>query len=116
MLDFSVTQKYNINICDTEINAGDKMECSIIYDLLLYKLHKYREQLENEENTYSEDIKKSREALENSLNKEQLKLVDDYRYDVIMREEYIAELLDIRLINLAVKIGMQLQNAFEKEF
>ena len=116
MLDFSVTQKYNINICGTEINDGEKMEGSLIYDLLLYKLFKYREQLEKEENTYSEDIKKSREALENSLNKEQLKLVDDYRYDVIMREEYIAELLDIRLINLAVKIGMQLQNAFEKEF
>ena len=90
------------------------MEESLIFDLLSDKLFKYREELKKAENNFTEWAKKSREALEKSLNKEQLELVGKYKHDSYLNEEYIQFQYDIKLLNLGIKIGMQLQKAFDE--
>lgn len=91
------------------------MEESLIYDLLSHKLYEYRQKLEKEENNFSEWIKKSREDLEKSLTSEQLKLVDSYKHNLILREEDIMIREEMKLLNMGIKIGMQLQKAFDEE-
>ena len=91
------------------------MEDSMLHDLLSHKLYTYREELEAEENNFSRWVRESREELEKSLNSEQLKLVDRYKHRLALREEDIELQVEMRLMNLAVKIGMQLQQAFINE-
>lgn len=90
------------------------MDDSIIYDLLSLKLHKYRKKLENIDNIFAKWVKESREELENSLSKEQLTLVDKHIHNLVLKEEEIELLYQINLLNYGIKIGMQLQEAFEK--
>jgi len=90
------------------------MEDSILHNLL-YKVHlgDYRESLEKDESdNISKWLKQARENLENNLNADQLKLVDKYKFNLELRQEDIEIQTEIRLLNYGIKIGMELQKAF----
>jgi len=93
------------------------MKTSLLHELLLQThIFDYREALEKEENDdISKWLKQSEETLKKNLNAEQLKLVEDLRYHLASREEYIDNQVEIKLLNLGIKIGMQLQKAFDEE-
>ena len=92
------------------------MEDSIIHELVFRKyIYSYREQLEKDESdNISKWVREARADLEKCLTAEQLKLVDKYKHDLILREEDIDIQTEIRLLNYGIKIGMQLQKAFDK--
>lgn len=93
------------------------MEESLLYELIERKyLSDYREKLNNEENdNLSKWLRESREVLEKNFNADQLKLIDRYVYYLDTREDYINFQVDTKLLNYGVKIGMQLQKAFDEE-
>lgn len=92
------------------------MEDSILYDLIeAWYLGKYREMLNKENDDYfSQSVIKSRQLIEKTFNEEQLKLIDRYRHEITLREENIEIQTSIKLLNYGVKIGMQLQKAFDE--
>lgn len=89
------------------------MDDSFIFDLLMGYSDKFYEKLRHEEDDSLDKIKKSRVELEKALTEEQLKLVDNYKFNCDFREEDINIQLNIKLINNAVKLGMVLQRAFD---
>ncbi len=93
------------------------MKTSLLHELLSQThIFDYRGKLENEkDDNLSIWLKQSEEALEKNLNAEQLKLVEDLRYQLASREEYIDNQVEIKLLNLGIKIGMELQKAFDEE-
>ncbi|MDE7181786.1 MAG: hypothetical protein K2O41_01970 [Clostridia bacterium] len=93
------------------------MEASLLYDLIdMRKLLDYREELMKDENdVLFKDEREAREKLEKALSKEQMKLVDSYKHYIGMREGYVNYQLGIKVLNYGVKIGMELQKAFDDE-
>jgi len=91
------------------------MEKSLLYELLTQSyIYDYRNELEKEENdNLSKWLRDSREVLEKNLTAEQLKLVQSFEYRLNSREEYIDFQMGIRILNYGVKIGMELQKAFD---
>ena len=90
------------------------MEDTFLYDLVETALWKFREKLKNKtDGNFYEEVKKAQKKLESELNEKQLKLAYDYAHSVLMREEYIQLSYDIRVLNYGVRIGMQLQKAFD---
>ena len=91
------------------------MENSLIFDLLFKdSIYDYREELEKEENILSKWVNEAREVLEKNLSEEQLKLVDKYKHNIILLEEDIDLQTGIKILNYGIKIGIQLQKAFDK--
>ncbi len=92
------------------------MEYSEIYDLLeMKKLGKYREELEKDENdNFNISMQESRELLVKKLGSDDIKLLDKYKFDIDMRNDYINYQVGIIVLNYGIKIGMQLQSAFEE--
>ncbi|MDE6355947.1 MAG: hypothetical protein K2L67_01765 [Clostridia bacterium] len=91
------------------------MEDSLIFDLL-FKGHifDYREKLEKEENdAIYKSLSEARAKVEKALDEEQLKLVDNYVYHFNMRKDELEFMTGIRILNYGVKIGMELQKAFD---
>ncbi len=77
-------------------------------------IYDYRNELEKEENdNLSKWLREAREVLEKNLTAEQLKLVQSFEYRLNSREEYIDFQTGIRILNYGVKIGMELQKAFD---
>lgn len=92
------------------------MEESLIYDLLEKEyIFTYREELEKCNNYYMEWINKERKNLEKILNKKQLKAVDSYKLSCKWREDYLDYLIGIKTLNYGIKIGMEMQKAFEQQ-
>ena len=93
------------------------METSFLYDLIyMVKLKDYRDKLEKDENDgFFKDERKAREELEKTLSTEQLKLLKDYIFHFDLRLDYLNYQTDIKLLNYGVKIGMELQKAFDDE-
>ena len=91
------------------------MEKSLLYELLTQSyIYDYRNELEKEENdNLSKWMSEAREDLEKNLTAEQLKLVQSFEYRLNSREEYIDFQTGIRILNYGVKIGMELQKAFD---
>lgn len=91
------------------------MEDSIIYGLLFRNyIFDYRKQLEKDESDkISKWVLESREKLEKNLSAEQLELVDSYKHFLTLREEDIDVQTEIRILNYGIKIGMELQKAFD---
>ncbi len=91
------------------------MEKSLLYELLMQSyIYDYRNELEKEENdNLSKWLREAREVLEKNLTAEQLKLVQSFEYRLDSREEYIDFQTGIRILNYGVKIGMELQKAFD---
>ncbi len=91
------------------------MEKSLLYELLTQSyIYDYRNELEKEENdNLSKWLREAREVLEKNLTAEQLKLVQSFEYRLNSREEYIDFQTGIRILNYGVKIGMELQKAFD---
>ncbi len=91
------------------------MEKSLLYELLMQSyIYDYRNGLEKEENdNLSKWLREAREVLEKNLTAEQLKLVQSFEYRLNSREEYIDFQTGIRILNYGVKIGMELQKAFD---
>ncbi len=91
------------------------MEKSLLYELLMQSyIYDYRNELEKEENdNLSKWLREAREVLEKNLTAEQLKLVQSFEYRLNSREEYIDFQTGIRILNYGVKIGMELQKAFD---
>lgn len=91
------------------------MESSKIYDLIEDKLlNKWLEELEKEENNiFKKDVEKNKQELCSQLNEAQKKLVDKFQGTLGSYWEFIYYNVNIRMLNLGIKIGMQLQQAFE---
>lgn len=91
------------------------MENSLLYELLTQSyIYDYRNELEKEENdNLSKWLREAREVLEKNLTAEQLKLVQSFEYRLNSREEYIDFQTGIRILNYGVKIGLELQKAFD---
>ena len=91
------------------------MEKSLLYELLTQSyIYNYQNRLEKEENdNLSKWLREAREVLEKNLTAEQLKLVQSFEYRLNSREEYIDFQTGIRILNYGVKIGMELQKAFD---
>lgn len=91
------------------------MEDSLLYDLLEAKLlYNFRAELEQQNgDNFSRWVNEARKELENKLSEKQLKLVDKYVSSVNLREEEINFNMGIRTLNYGIKIGMQLQKAFD---
>lgn len=91
------------------------MEKSLLYELLMQSyIYDYRNELEKEENdNLSKWLREAREVLEKYLTAEQLKLVQSFEYRLNSREEYIDFQTGIRILNYGVKIGLELQKAFD---
>ncbi len=91
------------------------MEKSLLYELLMQSyIYDYRNELEKEENdNLSKWLREAREVLEKNLTAEQLKLVQSFEYRLNSREEYIDFQTGIRILNYGVKIGLELQKAFD---
>lgn len=91
------------------------MEKSLLYELLMQSyIYDYRNELEKEENdNLSKWLREAREVLEKNLTAEQLKLVQSFEYRLDSREGYINFQTGIRILNYGVKIGMELQKAFD---
>ena len=91
------------------------MEKSLLYELLTQSyIYDYRNELEKEENdNLSKWLREAREVLEKNLTAEQLKLVQSFEYRLNSREEYIDFQTGIRILNYGVKIGLELQKAFD---
>lgn len=91
------------------------MENSLLFDLLFKdNIYGYREKLKKEDNCLTKWVNEAWEVLEKNLSAEQLKLVDDYKSEINLRKEDIDFETGIRILNYGVKIGMQLQKAFEE--
>lgn len=97
-----------------KIILGAIMDNSLIFDLIEIKLLKYREQIEKE-NAYLKDISEAREKLEKSLSTEQFELVKSYGHTLLLREEDIELQCEIKLLHYGIKIGMQMQKAFDED-
>ena len=93
------------------------MDTSLLYDFIdLSRLSDYRGELTKDENDgYFQNERKAREELEIVLSKEQMKLVDKYKHCFNLREGYINYQLGIKLLNYGIKIGMQIQKAFDDD-
>lgn len=93
------------------------MESSKIYDLIENSLiYKWVEELEKEENNiFKKDVKKSKQELCCQLNEEQKGLVDKSEGALGWYWEFVYYNVNIRILNLGVKIGMQLQQAFDAQ-
>ena len=90
---------------------------SLLYDFIeMSNLGEYRDKLKSDENDiFAKYEREAWEKLEKALTKEQIKLVDSYTHQINMREEYIDSQTEIKLLNYGIKIGMQLQKAFDDE-
>lgn len=91
------------------------MNDSFIFDLLIEHSGKFYERLRHEEDDNFFKMKNARAELEKVLTEEQLKLVNSYIFYYDFREGDINIQLNIKLINDAVKLGMVLQRALDKE-
>lgn len=90
------------------------MEGTFLYDLVAICLRKYRMQLEKDtKNVYNKWVVEWREKLENALNAEQLDIADGYAHSLRAWDEDIQLMYEIRVLNYGVKIGMELQKAFD---
>lgn len=114
---FKQSQKYYVIIFIEEINRSIFMENeSLLFDLLEPELQKYRHKIDdNRDDNFTGWVAESRAELENKLSAEQLKLVDSHLHDVLLKYDDTELMIQIRLLNLGVKIGMQLQKAFDEE-
>ncbi|MDE5721297.1 MAG: hypothetical protein K2I30_00950 [Clostridia bacterium] len=93
------------------------MEYSLLYDIIeMNKLNDYRDELIKDENDgFFKDERCAREELEKLLSKEHMKLVDRYKFHINLREGYINYQTSIKLLNYGIKIGMQIQKAFDDD-
>lgn len=92
------------------------MEGTALYDLVESYMREYRKEIdERVTKFFSDNINKELEKLKKFLNDEQLKLVNRYTNSIVMREEEITIEYEIKLLNIGVKIGMQLQSSFDED-
>lgn len=89
------------------------MENSFLYDLLYDRYCDYREELDKKKNFFTERIDALQKKLDDTLDKEQLELLDDYKSSIIYWREGIEIEFGIKLVNVAVNIGLQLQKSFD---
>lgn len=89
------------------------MEATTLFNLLDKKLLPYYEKLQNEDPDEIAKLEDMRKELEKALTDEQLKLSNKYKHSCALREESIEILMQIRILNYGVKIGMELQKAFD---
>ena len=91
------------------------MEVSAIYDFLSPKaLDNYREELtEKEEGNFHKWEHNDKEALEQTLNEEQKKLLEKYLHSLRLFEEYVDYQVELRALNWGIKIGVQLQHSIK---
>ena len=92
------------------------MENTFLFELFESKyIDCYREKLEKDNfGNMSQDVIESREALEKSLNKEQLKLFKSFLLDLVNKDMCINLYADTRIFNYGIKIGMSLQKSFDE--
>lgn len=90
------------------------MEESLVYDLLGHKiLHKWREEAEKDEiSLFVQEEEKSKAELLLELTEKGKKAFATYTIAVTERMDYLHDNLHIKILNLGVKIGMELQKAF----
>ena len=93
------------------------MDTSLLYDCIeLSRLGKFRENVRKDDACgFLKDELELRKKLESALNEEQLELVDSYFHCVRMCEEHVYFYSDIKLLNYGIKIGMQIQKAFDED-
>lgn len=91
------------------------MEESKIYDLLSDGLlSKLREKIEETENDTCFFVKEREvfSELEKQLNEQQIELLKSYSLAIENKLDYIYYNLNINILNIGIKIGMDLQKAF----
>lgn len=93
------------------------MESSVINDLIeVGLLNKWLEEFKKEENNVlKRDADNYKQELCTQLNEEQKKLVDKFERTLDWYWDYVYYNVRIRVLNLGIKIGMQLQQAFDSQ-
>lgn len=78
-------------------------------------LHKWRDEIEQTENEALFFIKEKEalEGLEKKLGKQEQELLITYSLAIENKLDYIYYNLNIKILNYGIKIGMDLQKAFE---
>lgn len=93
------------------------MEISKIYDMIEKSfLSGWLEEIEKEENNvFKKDVDESRRELYAQLNEEQKKLAVSLERVLELYWEYVYYNINIRVLNVGIETGMQLQQAFAKQ-
>ena len=85
----------------------------IIYDQIL---NKFREKIEKTDRCIiMTDVDKEKDSLTEQLNDEQKRLLGRYTNALEMRYDYINFQLNSLCLNIGIKYGMALQEAFNEE-
>ena len=91
------------------------MQESMLYDLMLKaELYNYRDKLEKEDCLFKSDMLKEKKRLTDVLDDEKIKLLNIF---VANHQNYLDsfnEPIIVRVLNQGIKIGMQIQEAFNE--
>ncbi|MDE6598419.1 MAG: hypothetical protein K2K60_07250 [Clostridia bacterium] len=92
------------------------MENTFLFELFESKyIDCYREKLEKDNfDNMPKRVAEARDALEKTLNEDQLKLFKSYLYERDNKDIYINLYTETRIFYYGIKIGMILQEAFEE--
>lgn len=92
------------------------MDEAILYDLICKKtVDKWRDEIENEEDCLlKKNMFKARDALCEAVEESKRKLVDHYRLAIENYWDYLSIVVDIKLINMCIKIGMEIQKFYDE--
>ena len=94
------------------------MEKSNIYNLLDNGLlHKWKESIEETESDtwFFTRVQETLGELEKGLNEQEKELLKSYSLAIENKLDYIYYNLKIKILNLGIKIGMELENSFVED-
>lgn len=91
------------------------MDEAILYDLIFEKtIFKWYDEAKNEECTMKGWVQKDRDLLFAALDGDKRDLVKSFEHSIICYYDYIHFNVDVKLINICIKIGMEIQKFYDK--
>lgn len=86
------------------------MDEAILYDLISPQtIDKWRDEAEKDDCTFKTTMLKERDLLYEAVGENKRNLVNYYKLAIENYFDYIYYYVDIKLINICIKIGMELQ-------
>ena len=93
--------------------VGNRMEKSTLYDVLsMGVLQKWGNNEEEIDNCFMQREKELIEELKTELNEKSKDLLTSYSLAIEDRMDYLHYCLNVKILNLGIKIGMELEKAF----
>ena len=91
------------------------MDEAILYDLICEKtIHKWRDEIEKEDCNIKNIMNKQRDLLYEAVGESNRELVNHFKFALENYFDYIYFCVDVKLINICIKIGMELQKFFDR--